>query len=273
MAWDVQVLRLGEAEVPMPEILFMTGFHDWAIMAFPMVVARQGDEVAIINTGFPDDLTDINAYWAMAFGPEYGQRTQIVRREEERPENLLASIGLTPADVTEVIITPLMPYSAANLTLFPNARYTIGRKGWINRLAPEHGAIKTRGGTAPPLANYKAPIDVYIPEEQLHHLLYEANHRLNLVDEAELLPGLRVWWAGVHHRGSLAVEIDSTAGTVIASDAFFYYENVENNHYLGVGESYEEAMTVYERVRRTANHIIPMQDPKIWDRYPDGKIR
>ena len=67
-------------------------------------------------------------------------------------------------------------------------------------------------------------------------------------------------------------KIDSTAGRVIASDACFYYENVENNHYLGVGESYDQAMETYEKTRQRADHLIPMHDPKVLDRYPGGVI-
>jgi glyoxylase-like metal-dependent hydrolase (beta-lactamase superfamily II) len=273
VAWEVQVLKLGQAEVPVPEILFMTGFDEWAVLAFWMVVATDGERVAIVNTGMPDDLTEINAYWEMAFGPKYGKRTQIIRTEGEKPLIALRSIGIEPRDVDDVIVTPLMAYSAANLTSFPNAQYHLSRRGWVSRLAPEYGWVKVRGGDKPPLARYTAPLDIYVPPEQLHHLLYEAYNRFDLIDEGEVAPGLSVWWAGVHHRGSLAVQIDSTAGVVIASDAFFYYENVENDHYLGVGESFSEAMATYARTRRDADHIIPLHDPKVLDRYPGGKIQ
>jgi glyoxylase-like metal-dependent hydrolase (beta-lactamase superfamily II) len=268
----VQVLSLGQAEVPVPEILFMTGFDEWAVLKFWMVVATDGDRVVIVNTGQPDDLTEINAYWEMAFGPKYGKRTQIVRDESEKPVPALASIGIAPGDVDHVIVTPLMAYSAANLTSFPNAQYHISRKGWVERLAPRHGWVKVRGGDKPPLAQYRSPLDVYIPPEQFHHLIYEAYNRLDLIDDGEIEDGVSVWWAGVHHRGSLAVQIESADGPVVASDAFFYYENVENDHYLGVGESYEEAMDTYARTRRVAKHIIPMHDPKVLDRYPGGVI-
>lgn len=272
MAWDVQVLKLGQVEVPVPQVLFLTGFDQWCVLNFYMVVATQGDKVAIVNCGMPADLTDINRFWEVSFGDPYGKRTQIVREESERPLVALASIGIQPEDVNHVIVTPMMAYSAANLTAFPNAVYWLSRKGFINRVVPTRGVIKVRGGDAPPIGNYRAPIDIFIPEEQLHHLLYEANHRVNLTDEAEVADGLRIWWAGVHHKGSLAVEIDSTAGTVIASDACFYYENVENNHYLGVGESYDQAMETYEKIRQRADHIIPMHDPKVLERYPGGRI-
>ena len=227
-----------------------------------MVVATQGDKVAIVNCGMPDDLTDINRFWEVSFGDPYGKRTQIVRTEEERPLNALASIGIKPEDVDHVIITPMMAYSAAHLTAFPNAVYWLSRKGFVDRIVPRKGVIKVRGGEAPPIANYTAPIDIFLPAEQLHHLLYDAYHRVNFVDEAEVEPGLRIWWAGVHHKGSLAVEIDSTAGTVVASDAFFYYENVENNHYLGVGESYDQAMETYEKARAARRPPHPDARPQ-----------
>ena len=57
--WKVQVVKLGQVEVPVPEILFMTGFADWATMIFWMTVATDGNKVAIVNTGPPADLTEI----------------------------------------------------------------------------------------------------------------------------------------------------------------------------------------------------------------------
>ncbi len=272
MAWDVQVLKLGQADVPKPEIFFMTGFDEWAVLNFWMVVATQGDRVAIVNTGMPEDLTEINAYWEMAFGPKIGKRTQVIREEHERPEAALRTLGIEPGDVNHVIVSPLMAYTAANLSKFPKAIYTISRKGWISRLAPTHGWVKVRGGDKPPLANYRSPLDIYCPPDQFNYLIYDAWDRLNLVDEAEIEPGLSVWWGGVHHRGSLCVQIESNAGTVVASDSFFYYENVENDHYLGVGESYEEAMDTYAKTRAIADHIIPLHDPKVLERYPSGRI-
>lgn len=68
------------------------------------------------------------------------------------------------------------------------------------------------------------------------------------------------------------MQIDSDAGTVVHSDAFLYYENVENDHLLGVGESCEEAMVAYKRARETADYIIQAHDPKVLERYPNGRI-
>jgi hypothetical protein len=32
-------------------------------------------------------------------------------------------------------------------------------------------------------------------------------------------------------------------------------------------------MTCYKRTRELADHIIPIHDPKVADRYPNGKIQ
>jgi hypothetical protein len=81
-----------------------------------------------------------------------------------------------------------------------------------------------------------------------------------------------VWWAGVHHRSSLAIVINSRNGKVIASDSFFQYGNVEQNHYLGVGESYAEAMSTYARIRDEADIIVSLYDGAVFDRHPGGVI-
>jgi hypothetical protein len=52
-----------------------------------------------------------------------------------------------------------------------------------------------------------------------------------LADEEQALEGLRVFWAGVHHRSSLALCIETAKEAVILSS--FKYGNIEEGHYLG----------------------------------------
>lgn len=57
------------------------------------------------------------------------------------------------------------------------------------------------------------------------------------------------------------------------ADSFFYMENVERNHPIGINENMHEAMATYERVRRTADVILPLYDPKNMDRFPGGVVK
>jgi hypothetical protein len=106
----------------------------------------------------------------------------------------------------------------------------------------------------------------------MSYLLFDARARVRLVHEEEIVPGLRVWEAGVHHRSSLAVCFDTAVGSVVATDAAFSYRNVEQNIHLGIGESYPEAMATYARLRAEANVLIPLYEPEVLARHPEGRI-
>lgn len=111
------------------------------------------------------------------------------------------------------------------------------------------------------------------PPEVLRYLVIDAWERVHLLDdEDDIAPGLRAWWAGTHHRASMAVEVDTDRGVVVASDAFFYYANVEDGRMLGITENMYEGLATYERARNAADHIVPLYDPRVFDRYPGGVI-
>ena len=117
------------------------------------------------------------------------------------------------------------------------------------------------------------PRELRIPDSVLSYLQFEAPEKLRLLDdEAEILPGLHAWWAGVHHRSSVAYAIDTAKGTVIATDAVFKYGNVETPHPLGIMESMEECFATYARLQREAAIVVPLYDPEVLDRYPGGVI-
>jgi len=115
--------------------------------------------------------------------------------------------------------------------------------------------------------------EVGFPPDVLIALVTRCWERVRLLaDEDQVAPCIRTWWAGVHHRASVVVEIDTAAGVVAASDAFFYFENVEQDIPLGIGESIEEALRAYARVRKVAARIVPLYDPRVIKHYPGGVI-
>jgi hypothetical protein len=59
---------------------------------------------------------------------------------------------------------------------------------------------------------------------------------------------------------------------VAISDSFFVYENVEDGIALGLNESFEEMAVTNARVLRTAQHIVPLYDHRVFERYPGGII-
>lgn len=158
-----------------------------------------------------------------------------------------------------MLLTPLELYTTGTLHLFDRAQTCITRRGWVHfHTTHDHPHDK----------RWRS-----FPQDTLVELVAGSWDRVRLLDdEDEVLPGLRTWWSGAHHRESMVVEIDTATGVVAVSDSFFYYENVEDGRLLGLNENMYEALACNERVLATAQHIVPIHDPKVFDRYPGGVI-
>lgn len=65
--------------------------------------------------------------------------------------------------------------------------------------------------------------------------------------------------------------IETEAGTVMVGDVAFKYGNLEG--YLpGLAASLTEGDRTYQRIRSQAAHFIPIYDPEVLRRYPNGEI-
>lgn len=257
MKYSVQAFNAGTFWVPGPEVYWMENWNQREEMNIILYLVRGGGENILINTGPPQDLAVINQAWRGFFG--YPQ-AQIVRSDEQLPQNILRAQGLTPEDITTVIVTPLQAYATANIHLFRNATICISRRGWIEDFQA-------------PFYHLHVPRHLRIPPEVNHYLQNEGWEKVRLLaDEEEILPGLRAFWAGVHHRSSLAVCIETEPGTVIITDSFFKYGNIENNRYLGVMESMMEADATWKRIRKEGKIVASIYDPEVFRRYPNGVL-
>jgi hypothetical protein len=186
-----------------------------------------------------------------------GERARFERTDEQHLLRQLDRRGVAPDSVTHLIVTPLTLYSTGGIPWFPNAQICLSRTGWLHFHSTHDHPHDVRWAT--------------LSRDVLSHLVIDAWDRIRLLgDEDEIVPGLRTWWAGTHHRASLAVEVDTADGVVVASDAFFYRENVLENRPLGIGESLEEGLATYARTRRVADHVVPLTDPRMSQRYAAG---
>jgi glyoxylase-like metal-dependent hydrolase (beta-lactamase superfamily II) len=260
MNYQVQAIKLGEfGAVPGPELYWMGNFDTWDKL-FVIGVVIQGDgKTILINSGPPLDLLPtMNQNWRKFFGRS---DVDLTVKEDERIERALARVGVKSNDVDYVFVTPFQAYAIGGVDKFPKAQICLSRKGWIDFHAPRWR---------------QHPHDFRpfcIPDTILIHLVTEAWSRVRLLEEEEeVLPGISVFWTGVHHRNSVAVKIKTKKGNVIASDCFFKYENIEKMRPLGINESMEECLTAYHRIKKEADILLPLYDYEVFKRHPRGKI-
>jgi hypothetical protein len=248
---------MGESDVPGPEVFWMEAWNTWETLCFMSVLIQGGGKNILVNTGMPQDLSKMNAQWLKVFGEP---RAQIRREESEKPQNALAALGLTPDDIDVVIVTPLQSYATANIPMFRKAQVCISRRGWIE----DYQA---------PTIHLHVPREFRVPAEVNSYIQNEGWEKLRLLnDEDEVLPGITTFWAGVHHRSSMAVGVETAKGKVYITDSFFKYPNVEQGKYLGVQESLLEANVTWERLRREGDILVPLYDPEVFERFPGGAI-
>jgi glyoxylase-like metal-dependent hydrolase (beta-lactamase superfamily II) len=257
MKYSVRAFNAGTFWVPGPEVYWMEGWGTREEMNLIIYLVQGGGRNVLINTGPPADLSVLNAAWLGFFGfPE----SQIVRSEDQRPQNILRSQGLSIEDITDVIVTPLQAYATANIHLFRNAEIHISKKGWIEDFQA-------------PYYHLHVPRHLRIPREVNDYLQNDGWEKLRLLaDEAEILPGIKAFWAGVHHRSSLCVCVDTAKGQVILTDCFFKYGNIEKGRYLGVMESMMEADATWTRIRNQGDLFASVYDPEVFVRHPNGVL-
>lgn len=253
--YGVQLLPVGRSDVPGPELYWMSGWDQWYPLLFQVALIRGNGVTALVNTGPATDIRPMNAHWVAVLG----ERAPMRREPDEFITDQLAKHGVTPADVTHVVLTPLQLYTVGNVPLFSNAQICIAERGWVH-FHTTHDHPHDNRATS-------------IPDDILVHLVTDAWPRVRLLADAdELAPGLRTWWSGVHHRASVVVEVDTPDGRAAISDSFFYRDNVTRNIPIGISENMYEAIDTYRRVRETADHIVPLYDPGNLERFPGGRV-
>ena len=261
--YSISALAMGETRVPAAEVFWMTKLVGWENLIFwAFLIEGKGGRRILLNTGFPRDFSRLHEHWTTWAKAATGEHGHVpIVRPEQHIVAMLQARGLSPADVTDVLVTPLTAYATGGLDQFPSAELWISRRGWSDFHAPD-----------PEIP--QLPRDIVFPPAVLQHLVGAAADRVRLLpDEAgEFLPGIRAWFCGAHHRSSMCFLVNTTTRRVALTDAIFHYRNFEESIPLGLSESVEEHHRLYARLRREADVVLPLYDPELVTRHPTLRI-
>jgi glyoxylase-like metal-dependent hydrolase (beta-lactamase superfamily II) len=177
-----------------------------------------------------------------------------------KPSDTLAKLGMSAADITDVIISHMHWDHADGIDLFPNATIWIQKDEYTYYT----GAAWQPGGKP-------GGID---PDDVLTLVKLNTEHKVNLVDgdDQQILDGIRVYTGGRHTFASQYVGVRTTSGTiVIASDNMYLYENLDKHVPIAQTFDAESNLKAQDRMKQIASRpdlIVPGHDPDVFVRFP-----
>jgi glyoxylase-like metal-dependent hydrolase (beta-lactamase superfamily II) len=202
---------------------------DWEPFMFSLCVLRGNDKTILINSGLEDDPTELNNFF------EAWHKNAVIKNPVKTLD-ALTKLKVKPEDVDAILFTPITAYTVGALHHFPNAEYYFSRTGWVDFWASEQDQPRN-----PPL--------VFMPLNIRKHLAVNLEGRVKLIEDehGEVFPGIRAWFAGGHHRSSMAYLVNTRKGVVGLTDGVFKYPNFEKNIPLGIAENIKENLTTFRR--------------------------
>lgn len=256
MAYTLQALYAARQKSPSCVWYYIGKVGEWRDLYFYYWLIRDEGHTLLVDTGVPLDKPE--DFEILNRSHQYVHEDCVHPSEHVvEPQDALAKVGLTCEDIDKILITSTSTYATGNIEKFTNADVYISRIGWEN----------VTGGDKMGLYESR----VFFAKQTMDYLQNEGKEKLHLVDDAQILPGLRYWWTGVHHRGSMAVSVQTGKGKVNFADCAFVYENLEEKRPIGCLESMAEWTEVYPRLM-DADIVLPFHDNRLLERYPDGAI-
>lgn len=251
--YEVHALRYGTHRLRADQLkLGRAPEEGGGVIDYFVWAIRDQERCVVVDTGFGRDV-----------GVRRG-RTVL-----DEPAELLAAVGITAHDITDVILTHLHYDHVGNYEAFPNATFHLQDREMAHATGRHMGARITR---------YP-----YECEEVVGVVRHVFGGRVTFHDgDAEIAPGISIHRIGGHAPGLQVVRVATGRGPVVlASDASHFYSG-----YLG-GDVYPvlfhigETLDGYRRVKELAGgplHVIPGHDPLVMQLFPastpslDGKV-
>jgi glyoxylase-like metal-dependent hydrolase (beta-lactamase superfamily II) len=236
MRYSLTPLKNGECQVR--NYIAFHGCDDESTSTFYLYIwlIEGGEKPMIVDTG-PKEVEEFN--WATASYIPGGIR----QAEGERTPDLLRSSGIDPEDVSHVFITHLHPDHYEYFDLFVNAQMVVNRRGFLEGL-------------------------LGVKRNVMQALARRWPESLRLVEDEEVLPGIRTLWLGCHSPCSQAILVDTEEGRVaLCGDVAYTFRNIEGNIPIG-GVDPKEWFAAMEKVRGEADILLPGHDPEILRRWP-----
>ncbi len=258
--WEVYVIEFARSK-DQPVDGLINGAHDDGVVDLPFsfVMARRGDRVALIDTGFMREGS--GAEMSVRFGiPDWIS-----------PLRMLAELGVAPEAVTDIVISHAHFDHMGSIGKFPKAQIWIQKReilSWIEAMAlpPQFGFLTA----------------IINPDDLRDAFDASVEHRLTLLegDRDNIVPGIHVRFGEGHTLGQQFVILETVRGRlVISGDCVYDARNIKGHNkdgvYVplanGVGSIWEQLKTmdrINSEIAGDLDRLIILHDSTRWPKLP-----
>ncbi len=263
LEWELYILEYARSH-NQPVASLVQGAYGEGVMEVPFafVLARSGERVALIDTGFMKEES----------GALMAQKFNIPRWIS--PLRMLAELGVEPHQVADIVLSHAHFDHMGSVDKFPQARLFIQKEellSWIEAMA-----LPARFG-------YLTSI---LDPEDVHTVLGAAvEHRLTLLDGDvdHVLPGMHVRFGAGHTIGQQFIIIETARGRhVVSGDCIYSSRNLTGTNgdgvYIplgtGIGSVWDQLKTfdrINEEIEGDMNRLLILHDFDRWSRFEQVK--
>lgn len=244
--WEVFAVKYADrnARVRSDSFIFDDNHDAPHPMDYFMWLLRRDEDVILVDTGYD--------------AAEAADRDRPIRLD---PVEALAPLGVTPDDITQLIVTHLHYDHAGGLHLFPNATLHLQ-------------SAEMAYATGPCMCHdtLKMPFTAAHVCEAIKRLY--AGKVIFYDGEAQVADGVTVHCIGGHSRGLQCVRVCTGAGwMVLASDAAHFYENVFARKPFPIVVDLQNMLDGFDTLERLASRrelIVPGHDPLVQELFAAG---
>ena len=258
--WDVHVIEFARSrQQRMAGLIHGAPPDEVHDLPFSFVLARGGDRTVLCDTGF------------MREGSGEAMSVKFDVPSWISPVRMLAELGVTPDDVTDIVLSHAHFDHMGSIGKFPKARLHIQKRELLSW--HEAMALPREFGFLTAIIN---------PDDLRAAFDAAVEHRLNLVDGDvdDLLPGLHVRLGPGHTMGQQFIVLDTARGRLVVSgDCVYARRNLCGHNHDGVyvpltnaiGAAWDQLKTI-DRINKAIegdlDRLVILHDAERWKGRP-----